>query len=86
MLRARHEEINDIDVVSHGPLIPAPPPAPVYVPAPVLVPILEEGIGPDELIPEPQDAPEDQPEQVDQQGPFNGFEPQAPMFFVVNDP
>ena len=28
----------------------------------------------------------DQLEQVDQQGPLNGFEPQAPMFLVFNDP
>ena len=74
-LRARHKEINDIDVVPHGPPIPAPPPAPVYTPAPAPVPAIEEGIGPNKLIPEAQDAPEDQPEQVDQQGPLNGLEP-----------
>ena len=61
-LRARHEEINDVDVVPHGPPIPAPPPTPVYAPAPTPVPALEEGIGPDEPIPEPQEAPGDQPE------------------------
>ena len=75
-----------MDIVPHGPPIPAPPLAPVYAPAPAPVPAPEEGIGPDELIPEPQDAPKDQPEQVDQQGPFNGFEPQAPMFLVVDNP
>ena len=64
-LRARHEEIIDMDVVPHGPPIPAPPPAPVYAPAPALVPAPEKGIGPNELIPEPQEAPEDQFEQVD---------------------
>ena len=40
---------------------------------------------PDEPIPEPQEAPEDQFDQVDQQGPFNGFEPQAPMYLVVDN-
>ena len=32
-LRARHEEINDMDVVPHGPPIPPLPPAPIYAPA-----------------------------------------------------
>ena len=53
MLRARHEEINDMDVVPHGPPIPAPPSAPIYAPALAPILALEEGIGPDELIPEP---------------------------------
>ena len=64
-LRARHEKINNMDVVPHGPPIPAPLPATVYTPAPAPVPTLEEGIGPDELIPEPQEAPGDQFDQVD---------------------
>ena len=85
-LRARHEEINDMDVVPHGPPIPAPPPAPVYAPAPAPVPAPEEGIGPEELIPEPQEASEDQFDQVDQNEPLNDLGPQAPMFFLVNDP
>ena len=74
-----------MDVVPHGPPIPAPPPAPVYAPAPAPVPAPDEEIVPDELIPEPQEAPEDQVEQVNQQGPFNGFEPQAPMHLVVDN-
>ena len=55
-----------MDVVLHGPPIPAPPPIPVYAPAPAPVPAPEEGIGPDELILEPQYTPDDQPEQVAQ--------------------
>ena len=85
MLRARHEEINDLDVVPHGPPIPAPPPAPVYAPAPALVHAPDEEIGPDEPILEPQEAPEDQFDQVDQNEPLNGFEPQAPMYLVVDN-
>ena len=85
-LRARHKEINDMDIVPHGPPIPAPPPAPVYAPAPAPVPAPEEGIGPDKLIPEPQEAPGDQFDQVDQNEPLNDLGPQAPMFFLVNDP
>ena len=84
-LRARHEEIIDMDVVPHGPPIPAPPPAPVHAPAPAPVPAPKEGIGPEELIPEPQEAPEDQFDQVDQNEPLNGFEPQAPMYLVVDN-
>ena len=53
MLRVRHEEINDMDVVPHGPPILAPPPAPIYAPVPAPVPTVEEGIEPDEPIPEP---------------------------------
>ena len=84
-LRARHEEINNIDTVPHGPPILDPPLAPVYAPAPALVLVQEEGIELDEPIPEPQDAPKDKPEQVDQHEPLNGLEPQAPMFLVVNN-
>ena len=62
MLRVRHEEINDMDVVPQGPPIPVPPLAPVYAPAPAPVPAVEEGIGPNEPIPELQDALKDQPE------------------------
>ena len=58
-LRARHVEIIDMDVVPHGPPIPALPPVPVYAPAPAPIPGPEEGIGPEELILEPQEAPED---------------------------
>ena len=86
MLRARHEEINDMNVVLHGPLIPAPPLAPVYVPASTPVPTLKEDIEPDEPIPEPQDASEDQPEQVGQNELLNDLGPQTPMFLVINDP
>ena len=75
-----------MDVVPHGPPIPVPPPAPVYAPIPAPVPGPEEGIGPDKLIPEPQEAPKDQFEQVYQQGPLDGFGPQAPMFLVVDNP
>ena len=40
-LKARYEEINDIDVVPYGPLILAPPPTPVYASVPAPVPTLE---------------------------------------------
>ena len=80
MLRLRHEEINDMDVVPQGPLTPAPPPTLVYAPAPALVPAPEEGIEPDKPIPEPQDALEDQPEQVGQNKPLNDLGRQAPYF------
>ena len=86
MLRARHEEINDIDVVLHGPPIPVPPPALVYMPAFAPVPAPEKGIEPDEPITEPQDAPKDQPEQVGQNESLNELGPQAPIFLVINDP
>ena len=52
-LRVRHEEINDMDIVPHGPPILAPPLALIYEPTPDLVPAPEEGIEPDEPIPEP---------------------------------
>ena len=56
------------------------------MPAPILVLVLEEGLEPDEPIPEPQDTPKDQPDQVDQYKPLNGIELQAPIFLVVNNP
>ena len=74
-----------MDVVPHGPPIPVPPPAPIYTPASALVPALEKSIGSDEPIPKPQEAPEGQFDQVNQQGPLNGFEPQAPMYLVVDN-
>ena len=64
-----------MDIVPHGPLIPAPLIALIHAPAPTPVPAQEEGIEPDEPIFEPQDAPENQPEQVDQHEPLNGLEP-----------
>ena len=50
-LRARYEEINDMDVVPHRPPIPLPPLTPVYepVPTPTLAP--EEGLELKEPIP-----------------------------------
>ena len=74
-----------MNVVPHGPPIPVPPPAPVYAPASAPIPAPEKGIRPDELIPEPQEALEDQFEQVDQQGPLDGFGPQVPIFLVVDN-
>ena len=64
-----------MDVAPHRPSIPVPPPALVYTLSPALVLAPEKGIGPNEPIPEPQDALKDTPEKVDQQGPLNGFKP-----------
>ena len=70
-LRARHEEINFMDVVPHGPPIPTPPLILIYAPAPA--PTTEEGLKLDEPVP------------VVQHEPLNGMEPQAPIFLVVNN-
>ena len=55
-LRARHEGINDMDVVPHGPLIPALLPALIFEPAPILA--AEEGPRP-ERVPEQHNTPRD---------------------------
>ena len=57
MLRARYEGINNMDVVWHGPLIPASPPAPAY--EPVHNPAPEKGLGLEAPISEQQNTLED---------------------------
>ena len=64
-LRARHEEINDMDVAPRGPPIPVLPPVLVYEPGPTPAPNLKEDLELDEPILELQNALEDQPEMVD---------------------
>ena len=66
-LRARHEGINNIDAVLHKPLKPASLPAPAYEVAPAPAP--KEGPGPEEPIPEQQNALENPPEPVPQWNP-----------------
>ena len=53
-----------MDVVSLGPLIPAPPLAPIYEPVPTPAP--DEGLEPKEINLEQQNAPNNQVELGDQ--------------------
>ena len=84
MLRVRHEEIYDVHIVPHKPLILVPPPALVYEPALTLAP--EESPELEESVLEQQNALEDQPEPVDQHELKHGIGLQAPIFLVMNEP
>ena len=59
-----------MDAVLH-----VPPPVPIYMAALTPSPAPKKGLEPDKPIPEPQDAPIDKLEPVNQHESLNGMEP-----------